>query len=460
MAKHNWDPWPYDTVWQSGDKGITKTKKDDEGFWEDRGMKIPVTQGIPWLFNDPFGAFAEWQLKFQGSLAQIVAEGDQINQELKGPETVSRKRLSKMLQAKREQVKLLQKIMAPFSMVADPQPSQHMLTPNQVANSQKLLGYFDNVFRDWCWGEEENQKSLEMIKDVCHGSHLGKTLVIGAGACRLPYDIFQEGLTNDLTVLDINPLLFLIARRVMSGKKVQLYEFPLAPINSESFAKLQTLKAPEPVGPGFKMLLADGLEPPVGGEQYDTVITPWFVDIVHEPFEGVGARVNRLLKPDGSWINFGSLAFFHRNYTHCYARDEIPHLLEGVGFGKPKVVEERLPYLASPLSCQQRQELLLAFCVNKISSIGDVKNREAAVVPDWLAQTDVKVPVLPDFPNQLLANRLFVDVIGRVDGHKTLSQLAEEIAPLFNFQHSQGIALLKQVLGDLYEKSLKSPQFR
>jgi hypothetical protein len=39
------------------------------------------------------------------------------------------------------------------------------------------------------------------------------------------------------------------------------------------------------------------------------VVTPWFIDIIGEPFARVAARINLLLKPGGRWVNYGSLAF-------------------------------------------------------------------------------------------------------------------------------------------------------
>ncbi len=61
--------------------------------------------------------------------------------------------------------------------------------------------------------------------------------------------------------------------------------------------------------PGLELVAADALQPPFADGAFDTVVTPWFVDIIGEPFARVAARVNLLLKPGGRWINCGSLAF-------------------------------------------------------------------------------------------------------------------------------------------------------
>ena len=46
-------------------------------------------------------------------------------------------------------------------------------------------------------------------------------------------------------------------------------------------------------------MLADALRPPFARESFDTVITPWLVDIVSEEFALLARRVNGLLRKGG-----------------------------------------------------------------------------------------------------------------------------------------------------------------
>ena len=92
----------------------------------------------------------------------------------------------------------------------------------------------------------ENSASLQQIKAVAKGgdgddSHLGDTLILGAGACRLAYDIHMWLGTSRTVAVDFNPLLLLVAKRVMQGDELQLYEFPIAPKSIEDFAVLRKL---------------------------------------------------------------------------------------------------------------------------------------------------------------------------------------------------------------------------
>ncbi|POA29059.1 hypothetical protein, partial [Pseudomonas sp. FW305-3-2-15-E-TSA2] len=72
--------------------------------------------------------------------------------------------------------------------------------------SQDLHSYYVNVHRDWCWGDAENAASHALVADAL-GPCGGRVLVLGAGACRLAYDLHQSGVQAQTVALDINPLL-------------------------------------------------------------------------------------------------------------------------------------------------------------------------------------------------------------------------------------------------------------
>jgi hypothetical protein len=123
------------------------------------------------------------------------------------------------------------------------------------------------------------------------GTALG-TLVLGAGAGRLAYDLHQQLPADNTVALDFNPLLALVAARAVSGEGVELWEFPVAPRSIGDHAVLRTLVAPEPVRDGFHLILGDVLRPPLVTGSIDVVVTPWVVDILPEDFRHFAARVN------------------------------------------------------------------------------------------------------------------------------------------------------------------------
>ena len=97
------------------------------------------------------------------------------------------------------------------------------------------------------------------------------------------------------------------------------------------------------------LLAADASRAPFAAGAFDTVITPWLVDILDEDFAVFAARLNQWLKPGGRWVNSGSLFFQHRDPERCYSTDELGDLLGAAGFGSIDLHEESvtLPRVAS-----------------------------------------------------------------------------------------------------------------
>ena len=137
----------------------------------------------------------------------------------------------------------------------------------------------------------------------------GRVLVLGAGACRLAYDLHQRPQPSVTAALDFNPFFLLAARRNLAGPPLELYEFPIAPRSIADHAQLRVHAAPKAPAAGFMPVLADASAPPFGAGQFDLVLTPWFIDVAGEPATQVARRVNALLNPGGLWVNHGSLDF-------------------------------------------------------------------------------------------------------------------------------------------------------
>ena len=88
---------------------------------------------------------------------------------------------------------------------------------------QGLTNYYVNLHRDWAWGEEENAAGLAEIVAVLGGnaSGLGRTLVQGAGAGRLAYDLHAAGDAPLTVATDFNPLLLFVAREMFAGRSAR-----------------------------------------------------------------------------------------------------------------------------------------------------------------------------------------------------------------------------------------------
>jgi hypothetical protein len=122
--------------------------------------------------------------------------------------------------------------------------------------------------------------------------------------------------------MDFNPLLILVANQMAKGDRLSMYEFPIAPKSLEDDAVLRKLSAPERAGENFHLVLGDALRAPFAAGSFDTVVTPWLIDIITEDLPVFAARINRLLRNNGRWVNFGSLAFSDPGRARRYSPEE------------------------------------------------------------------------------------------------------------------------------------------
>ncbi len=258
-----------------------------------------------------------------------------------------------------------------------------------------LLSYYTLVHRDWGWPPEVDEvtPSLEaIISSLPEGFSLGQTLVLGAGTARLAWELSQRLPNPGVTLaLDVNPLPFLVTARLMRGQRVEVYELPGHPKRASFAAVRRVLEAPNPPPPGLRLMLADGLDPPLARGSFDTVITPWFVDQVPEDAQSVVSLVHDLLTEGGSWINHGPLVYdpTHTAPAHRYCADEFLQLAARGGFRVTSAKYESAPYFASPISSQGRTETVLTLHAHKTPAIDG-----PTVEPDWLRpETRDRTPV-------------------------------------------------------------------
>ena len=276
-------------------------------------IDFPDIDGIPWMFAEPEASLGEWRNRLQFALQQLSHETAGLDQELadESLEQLTRRRVERYRKAVDQHRRSLQKLLKPVDVQSmSGNYESYLALRTRLPTDQGLNTYYTNVHRDWCWGDEENEASLKQIRAVLHDhAELGDVLVLGAGAGRLAYDIHRQLSCTRVVAMDFNPLLMIVAQTMAAGKQLSLYEFPLAPASLDDDAVLRKLSAPEVAKGGFHCVLADALRPPFAEGTFDTVVTPWLIDIITEDLPVFCARINRLLKEDGRWVNFGSLAF-------------------------------------------------------------------------------------------------------------------------------------------------------
>jgi hypothetical protein len=288
-------------------------------------------------------------------------------------------------------------------------------------------------------------------------SKLGDTLVLGAGACRLAYDIHMNLGTRRTVALDFNPLLLLIAKSVMQGDQPQLYEFPIAPKTIEDFAVLRKLTAPELVRDDFHLIFGDAMRPPCTAKSFDTIVTPWIIDIVNEDLPIQAARINNLLKPGGRWINFGSLAFEHPNRSRRYSAEETVEIVERNGFTRPFTSENTIPYMCSPASRHGRQETVFTFSATKTGDV-DAPARHKAL-PDWIVTGKEPVPLLQSFRSQALSTQVYSYIMSLIDGNRTIPDMAKLLEQQKLMTKEEAEPAIRTFLIRMYDDSQRNSGF-
>jgi hypothetical protein len=289
-------------------------------------------------------ALAEWRLKLHLLLVELRREAAELRAsiEREGVPVAARNRLKLEAAAHDDQARRVSTLLAPIGVdKAGVAPEMHRALGTRAPPGAGVAAYYVNVHRDWVWGRGETDAMFEQVATALGSETPGRVLVLGAGAGRLVYDLAIRLRPQVTVALDVNPLLATVGRRVMNGERVSLYEFPLAPRDAESHAILRTLVADGPVPGNVQWVLADATRAPFAAGAFDTVVTPWLIDVIDDDLAAFAPRVNALLRDGGRWINTGSLVFSHPDRAARYTLAEVVSLVESAGFSPPAVSEHR-----------------------------------------------------------------------------------------------------------------------
>jgi len=436
---------------------------ESDGSFRCEACKIdfPSIDGIPWMFADPQATLGEWRGRLQFSLQQLSQESANLDAETSNKDlrALTKRRIERYKKATDSHRRSLQKILRPVDVQSlHGNYESYLALRTRLPSDQALNTYYANVHRDWAWGDEENKASLKQVRSVLHdNAELGNVLVLGAGAGRLAYDLHMQTDCTRTVAMDFNPLLLLIAGAVTSGDKLKLYEFPIAPKSLEDDAVLRTLSAPEVVRDGFHLVLGDALRPPFAAQAFDTVVTPWLIDIVTEDLPILAARINGLLKANGRWINFGSLAFAHPERARCYSPEEAKAIVAENGFSDPYVSEATIPYMCSPASRHGRQERVFTFSAYKEREAEQPARHRA--LPDWIVTGTEPVPLTPSFRSQAMTTQIYSFIMSLIDGKRTLKDMAVVLEKQKLMTREEAEPAIRSFLTRMYDDSQKQSGF-
>lgn len=424
-------------------------------------IDFPTVGDVPWMMPEPRTTLIEWRGRLHYLLAHYASEAARqraaLEQAPQGART--RCRLAHVANALDDQAHRIRELMAPLGLAGRTEAhAVHVGLGTELPLNQGLSSYYTNLHRDWCWGESENAGELAAVMAALASDRRPqRVLVLGAGAARLAYDLhcaLQPGLT---VALDFNPLFMLAARRILGGQALELYEFPIAPRTIADHAVLRKLSAPAAAPPGLELLLANASSPPFQAGRFDLVLTPWFIDVAGEPIAIQLRRINRLLAPEGQWLNHGSLAFANGSPADALSLEELLDSLPGAGFARAEPREAQLPYLASPASRHARLETVITFAARKERDVAAPAPGRA--LPDWLRQSDLPVPALPQFRAQSLSTRVYAFLLAMIDGERTIRDMARLMEQQKLMTAADAEPAIRRFLARLLEQVEQRPGF-
>jgi uncharacterized protein YbaR (Trm112 family)/SAM-dependent methyltransferase len=424
-------------------------------------VDFPLVDGIPWMFAEPEASLGEWRGRMQFALQQLSHESARLETEIKNKELrpLTTRRLERYKTAVDSHRRSLQKLMRPLDVQSSSGNFEtYLAMRTRLPVDQGLNTYYANVHRDWSWGEDENKASMKQIQAVLHeNAELGNVLVLGAGAGRLAYDIHMQFECASTVALDFNPMLMFVANAVTRGETLKMYEFPIAPKSLQDDAVLRSLSAPEKVAEEFYLLLGDALRPPFAAQSFDTIVTPWLIDIITEDLPVLAARINCLLKENGRWVNFGSLAFSSPHRALQYSPEETKAIVAECGFSDPYVSEATIPYMCSPASRHGRQEKVFSFSAYKERQVKQPARHRA--LPDWIVTGKEPVPLLPSFRTQAMSTQIYSFIMSLIDGKRSLQDMAVVLEKQQLMSRAEAEPAIRSFLTRMYDDAQKQAGF-
>jgi hypothetical protein len=321
----------------------------------------PRIAGIPVLLPKPDQHVTLWRRQ----LGLLLERGQRtlaaLTDAAAHPELAeaTRVRLGSLGQAVKEQVDDVARVLTPALGGA--------LTAEGGGLPRGVVEYIAYLYRDWGWpaaGYRENEPALTELGRLLDGRELGRTLVLGAGACGLAYELHLRHGASETVAVDIDPYLLVLAERVIRGETVKLTEASLKWIDAGEISRQWQLEAGSgPIGPDvFRCVFADGIEPPFTPESFDTLVTPWFIDQVPRDLPVFFGTLRKLLRPGGRWLNQGPLVYPERTpFEQRYAREELFELARAAGLSVGDWSRTSQRYLVSPLTGNGKIESVLSF---------------------------------------------------------------------------------------------------
>jgi N2227-like protein len=315
-----------------------------------------------------------------------------------------------------------------------------------LPSSQNISSYIPTLFRDWSHSSNENAKALEAVAGVWPTEHQDAVAVWGSGGSRLAYDLIRKYHLTNVFICDLSPILLTVAKKMFKGESLHFYEFPLNAVHDKSYVLERTLAAPEalPLQSPNSFILCDLTQPVFSPHSFSAVLTPWFIDIVSDPFEVMIQKINHALRIGGHWVNYGPLVFNQNNILHHHTLEEIIEIATANGFQLQQKNILQVPYLSCAESGQLRTEQVVALSMKKIAD-GPMP-KYGLSMPNWLNDKNQSVPLDGPLKDKVLQTFSESQVFGRIDGKKSIAQIAAELSAALRITPAQAEYIIKNLL--------------
>jgi len=402
---------------------------------------------LPCLVPDPAYWTALWLSRLEDYLEVTETRIRFMKKEVELEDILprTRARLLRIIDAKSTERARIQEL---FAAIERSSPIPRRMVPSRpegLGGRLAVLEWYEHVFRDWAWGEPENTRLANLVARLATRK-IDFLVVYGAGAGRLAFDVHRLLSPNHTLALDLNPLPFLVADRLIHGETLELDEFPVSPTTERCMVVRQHLQAPAKANAQLCLAIADALEPPLRPGSVDAVLTPWFIDSIPLDLRATLALVNRVLRPGGLWIQIGPLNF-NTVLSRTYLIEEVLELAERSGFRVLSHFEERVPYFDSPFSGSWREETVYCLVGEKQAEARGIEARES--VPKWVSDPQLPIPVLPELIAIARTTAFTTMVMSHIDGEQSIADIAASLSARLEMDKNELIDQLRAFFGKL-----------
>ena len=421
--------------------------RDEQLVSTESNTHYPIINEIPWLLKNPLHSMVDWSVKLNHFQQVLNAEIRDLSNQIKKTSPTTQLRLQKSILGKQEFLKQVTNLVSPILSAKVASKPVYDALSDRAPSTQNLLSYEANLYRDWVWGEEENQTSLKIIESLIGNNSPKNILVLGAGGSRLAYDLHNSFKPENTIANDINPLLLFAAKEIIRGEGLDIYEFPAFPKNLESTAVLHHIKAMEQSSEGFHFLFSDASKPAIQKYSIDTLVTPWLIDIQPVELNNFIRSLNYYLPIGGIWCNFGSLVFNQNRDAYCYSVDEIELILNANGFELEINQQNETPYLRSPYNAGYRVETVYSWRAVKTADVDTVARHEN--LPEWIIDINKPVNLTREIQQQAFSYQTYTGILQLVDGKRSIQQIAKKVAQTNKIDEKESLSMIKQFFNQL-----------